>query len=128
MERAIDTMNNKKSKWRFIWVLPILILIVTAVPKIIGMEFMMNNMTDAGMGHMTFLVGIIELSCVIIFLIPSLRRIGFLLLVAYCGGIIATQWASGMSVIPGIVVQTLLWVGMRFEKPEFFTVEKSRTF
>ena len=128
METALDAMNSKRSKWRFIWVLPILILIVTAVPKIIGMEFMVNNMADAGMGHMTFWVGIIEISCVILFLLPRTRNIGFLLTVAYTGGIICAQWVAGMSVIPGIVIQILLWIGMRFEKPEFFAVEKSRTF
>lgn len=120
MNAAFEPSKNKKSKWRFIWVLPILILIVTAVPKIISMQFMVDNMAEAGMGHMTFPVGIIELLCVIVFLIPKFRNIGFLLLVAYSGGIIATQWASGMSVVPGLVVQILLWVGMFFENRSWF--------
>ena len=120
MNAAFEPSKNKKSKWRFIWVLPILILIVTAVPKIIGMQFMIDNMAEAGMGHMTLLVGIIELSCVVVFLIPKFRNVGFLLLVAYSGGIIATQWASGMSVVPGLVVQVLLWVGMFFENRSLF--------
>ena len=120
MNAAFEPSKNKKSKWRFIWVLPILILIVTAVPKIISMQFMVDNMAEAGMGHMTLPVGIIELLCVIVFLIPKFRNVGFLLLVAYSGGIIATQWASGMSVVPGLVVQVLLWVGMFFENRSLF--------
>lgn len=112
--------SETKSRWRFIWVLPILILIITAVPKIISIDFMVKNMAEAGMGHMTFLVGLIELSCVIIFLIPATRRIGFLLLVAFSGGIIATEWAAGMAVVPGLVIQVLLWVGMYFENPVMF--------
>lgn len=128
MNRALDSMNNTRSKWRLIWMLPILILIITAVPKLIGMEFMVNNMREAGMGHMTFWVGIIEISCVLFFLIPQTRNIGFLLTVAYTGGIICAQWVAGMSVVPGIVIQILLWVGMRFEKPEFFEIGKQIKF
>ncbi|MEM7484173.1 MAG: hypothetical protein AAF348_03100 [Bacteroidota bacterium] len=128
MNRTLNAMNNKRSKWRFIWVLPILILIITAVPKIVGMEFMVNNMKDAGMAHMTFWVGIIELSCVLFFLIPKTRNIGFLLTVAYTGGIICAQWVAGMSVVPGMVIQIVMWVGMRFEQPEFFKIGKQRKF
>lgn len=120
MNKSLDAMNDKKSKWRFIWVIPILLLIITAVPKVIGMSFMVNNMEAAGMGHMTFLVGIIELLCVLVFLIPKTRNIGFLLVVAYTGGIIAAEWVAHKPVIPGIVVMVLLWIGMRFENPTFF--------
>lgn len=128
MKKSLDAMNNTRSKWRFVWALPILILIITAVPKLIGMEFMVNNMADAGMGHMTLWVGIIEISCVILFLIPLTRYVGFLFTVAYVGGIICAQWVAGMSVVPGIVIQILLWVGMRFEKPEFFEIGKLQKF
>ncbi len=114
----------KKSKWRFIWILPIMILVITAIPKLIGMEFMIQNMTDAGMGHMTFGVGLIEILCVIVFLIPRTRNLGFLLLVAYSGGIIATEWAAQKPVIPGILVQVLLWIGMYFENPNHFALIK----
>ena len=120
MERTLNAMNHKKSKWRFIWVLPIAMLIITSIPKIIGLEFMVNNMNDAGMGHMILWVGIIEMMCVLIFLIPKTRHIGFLLIVAYTGGIIAAEWIAEMSIVPGVVIQTLLWVGMRFERPELF--------
>ncbi|WP_179367643.1 hypothetical protein [Winogradskyella forsetii] len=128
MKNSIDAMNNTRSKWRLIWLLPMAILIITGVPKVIGMEFMVNNMADAGMGHMTLAVGILELFCVLMFLIPQTRNIGFLLTVAYTGGIICAQWIAGMSVIPGIVIQTLLWIGMRFEKPEFFILGKQTKF
>ena len=109
-----------QSKWRFIWVVPIALLIITAVPKIFSFEFMVNNMAEAGMGHMTFWVGLIEMGCVIIFLIPKTRNIGFLLVTAYTGGIIAAEWAAHKTVAPGLVIAILLWVGMYFENPGFF--------
>ena len=115
-------MNNaSKSKWRFIWILPVAILIITALPKIFGIAFMVDNMEAAGMGHMTLLVGLIELSCVIVFLVPQTRKIGFLLTTAYIGGIIAAEWISPtQNPVPGIVLQILLWIGVYFEYPEMF--------
>lgn len=109
-----------KSKLRFIWAVPMLLLIITAVPKILSMEFMVDNMNEAGMGHMTLWVGLIELTCVILFLIPKTRNIGFLLCVAYTGGIIAAEWAAGKTVIPGLLIQSLLWIGMYYENPKIF--------
>ena len=116
-----------KSKWRFIWVVPIALLIITAVPKIFSIEFMVNNMAEAGMGHMTFWVGLIEMGCVIVFLVPKTRNIGFLLVTAYAGGIITAEWIAHKTVVPGLVIATLLWAGMYFENPKFFQfVEPSK--
>lgn len=117
----------KKSKWRFIWIAPIILLIVTAVPKLILMDFMVENMNEAGMGHMILGVGIVEILCVIAFLIPKTRNIGFLLVVAYTGGIIAAEWAAKEQVIPGLVIMILLWVGWYFERPEWFQLNKGTT-
>ncbi len=128
MNKSLDAMNTARSKWRFIWAIPVLLLIITAVPKIISMEFMVNNMEAAGMGHMTLLVGIIELLCVLVFLVPKTRNIGFLLIVAYAGGIICAEWIAGKSVVPGIIIQVLMWIAMRFESPEFFTIDNRRKF
>ncbi|RMB56046.1 hypothetical protein EAX61_16255 [Dokdonia sinensis] len=110
---------NKRSKFRFIWIIPILLLIATAIPKIIGLEFMVENMTNIGLGHMIFSVGIIELLCAVVFLIPQSRKIGFFLCVAYIGGIITAQWTTG-SFNLGVIMQILLWVGMYFEDKELF--------
>lgn len=120
-------INIKKSKWRFIWIVPITLLIVTAIPKLIQMDFMVENMNKAGMGHMILGVGIVEILCVIAFLVPKTRNIGFLLVVAYTGGIIAAEWAAKEPVIPGLVIMILLWVGYCFEKPEWFQLNKSTT-
>ena len=116
-------MNSKPSKWRYLWAISIALLIITSVPKILSIEFMVNNMREAGFGHMTFWVGVIELSCVIVFLIPKTRNIGFLLCVAYAGGILAAEWVAQKSVVPGLVVQIFLWIGMYFENPKLFALK-----
>ncbi|MEM9981116.1 MAG: DoxX family protein [Bacteroidota bacterium] len=113
------TMQNKL---RFIWVIPLLLLTISGSAKVLQLDFMVANMTEAGMNHMILGVGIIELLCVIVFLVPKTRTIGFLLCTAYCGGIIAAEWAAGQVPIPGIAVTALLWIGMFFEKKAFFEI------
>jgi len=117
------TTDLKKLKWRFIWVLPILLFFATGIPKLLQLDFMVENMTEGGMAHMILSVGIIEVVCAIIFLIPKTRKIGFLLCTAYIGGIITAEWIMGEPPIPGIIMQILLWLGIYFEYPQFFQIK-----
>ncbi|WP_046756022.1 hypothetical protein [Kordia jejudonensis] len=112
--------TQKKSKWRFIWVIPILLLTLTAIIELLGTEALIKEMTKKGMSHMLNLLALLKLICVFAFLIPKTRRIGFLLCTAYIGGIIASNWMTHEPPIPGIVLQTLLWIGAYFEFPDYF--------
>ena len=116
-----NEITEKRSLLRFIWVIPILLLIAMAIPKILGLEFMAENAEKAGLSHMFFSVGIIELACVIVFIIPVTRRIGFFLCVAFIGGIIATNWIE-KSFNLGVIMQVLLWIGMYFEDKALFRI------
>lgn len=85
------------------------------------MDFMVENMESSGMEVSLFLLGSLELLCVILFLIPKTRKIGFLFTTAFIGGIIAMEWMTPpYSPVIGIILQVLLWTGMYFEYPEFF--------
>lgn len=52
-------------------------------------------------------------------MIPTTRRIGFFLCVAFIGGIIATNWIE-KSFNLGVIMQVLLWIGMYFEDKALF--------
>lgn len=115
--------QTKKSKWRYIWVLPIVLLALSSIPKVFSMEFMVENMAESGMVISLPLLGAIELLCLILFVIPQTRKIGFLLTTAFLGGIIATEWITPPhNPMTGIVLQVLLWVGMYFESPGLFKI------
>ena len=96
-------------------------MIIVAIPKLIGVESMAAQAESAGIGHMFLPTAIIELICAAFFLIPSTRRIGFFLCVAYIGGIMATNWFE-KSFNMGIVLQILLWIGMYFEDKDLFRI------
>ncbi len=64
-------------------------------------------------GQMTAL-GIVELTCLVIYLIPPLAPLGAILLTGYLGGAVATHVRVGdafvMPVVIGILVWGALWV------------------
>lgn len=115
-------ITHRKSWLRFIWVIPILMLIAAAIPKSIGVETMIAEAERTGLIHTLLPSAFIELACAIVFLIPSTRRIGFLLCVSYIGGIIATRWIV-QEFNMGIPMQVLLWIGMYFEDKELFHIK-----
>ena len=114
-----NKIKEKKSWARFLWAIPILMLIAAAVPKFIGVETMIAEAQRMGIEHTLLPSGFIEIACAIVFLIPSTRRIGFFLCVAYIGGIIATRWIV-QEFNMGIPMQILLWIGMYFEDKALF--------
>ena len=111
--------KEKKSWVRFLWAIPILMLIAAAIPKFIGVETMIAEAERMGIAHTLLPSGFMEIACALAFLIPSTRRIGFFLCVAYIGGIIATRWIV-QEFNMGIPMQILLWVGMYFEDKALF--------
>ena len=113
--------KEKKSWVRFLWAIPIFMLIAAAIPKFIGVETMILEAERMGIVHTLLPSGFIEIACAIVFLIPSTRRIGFFLCVAYIGGIIATRWIV-QEFNMGIPMQILLWVGMYFEDKALFSI------
>lgn len=124
MEKKSAEKYSPKSKWRFIWILPVAALSISACLKVFKVEFMYENMANAGMGHMTSYLGYVSLACVVVFLIPKTRLLGFLLLTAYIGGIIVAHWIAKDGNVIGIILQSLLWVGAYFEFKELVQVNK----
>jgi len=57
-------------------------------------------------------LGILELSCVVIYLIPQTAVIGAILLTGYLGGAICTHWRVGDPFYTHIVLGILIWLGL----------------
>lgn len=63
------------------------------------------------------LIGIIEIICVLVFLIPRTAFAGSLLLVAYMGGAIASHLINGDSVVLVVVIEALVWITILLRFP-----------
>ncbi|MGB3546599.1 MAG: hypothetical protein WBA17_06470 [Saprospiraceae bacterium] len=96
-----------------LWGLVGLALLASGGAKI----FQVQALVDA-LGAKTIWVGLIEWACVAAMFIPATRRLGFFLMASYLGGIIAIEWiVEGEIPIPGIVLNTLLYVGIGLYAP-----------
>lgn len=65
-----------------------------------------------------FNLGVIEIVCVILFVIPRTGILGTLLLAAYMGGAIATHLEHGLPVIAPCAIQAFLWIAAFVRFPE----------
>jgi len=64
------------------------------------------------------MLGVLSLSCVILYLIPKTSNIGFFLMCSYLGGAIVGELAMGEFPLVGIVLSVFLYVGTMLKKPE----------
>lgn len=113
--------EGKKMIWtgRVISFLLIPLFIMSAV-----MKLMMHPKVLEGTAHMglpaalVFPLGILELACVVLYLIPPTAVLGAILLTGYLGGAILTHLRIGEPVFTQIGLGVLIWLGiwLRFSR------------
>lgn len=98
--------------------IPVLILLFSGSLKFVKPEGMQEGMDHLGwrMDQATAL-GIIEISCTIIYLIPRTAVLGAILIAAYMGGAIATHMRVGDAFVIQIGVGVLAWLGLWLREP-----------
>ena len=88
---------------------------------------------DQGMAHlglparMVLPLAILELSCVVIYLIPRTSVLGAVLLTGYLGGAICTHWRVGDPVFVQIVLGLVIWLGIYLREPRLKALLPVRT-
>lgn len=78
-------------------------------------------MDRLGMTGMMYQIGILELIVLLLFVIPRTSTVGFVLMIGYMGGALATNLTHGfsqMEVIPLYVIFLLLTLSAWFRNPE----------
>lgn len=115
-----NNTEHKRSLLRFLWVIPILVMLVTSIMKLIKAAPLVANFQKLNAVEWMLPFGIIQFTMVVLFLVPKTRRIGFFLLCSYLGGIIATRALHDVNHI-GIALIVVLWIGMFFEDKALFS-------
>jgi hypothetical protein len=67
-------------------------------------------------------LGILELSCVVIYLIPPTAVIGAILLTGYIGGAMLTHWRIGEPVYTHIILGILIWLALYLREDRLKTL------
>jgi hypothetical protein len=64
-------------------------------------------------------LGILELTCVILYLIPQTAVLGAILVTGYMGGVIATHVRVGdFGIAPFVTIGVLIWLGLFLRYPK----------
>jgi len=99
-------------------ILAALLFLFSAFMKFKGGLDMDQAMTHLGLpASMVLPLGILELTCVVIYLIPATSVLGAILLAGYVGGTIVTCWRVGDPFIVNIVLGLALWLGIYLREP-----------
>lgn len=112
-------ISNEQVSTKVYWLgwivsgLPILMLVFSAITKFLKPEFAIEGFTKLGWdAKLAFALGIVELSCTVIYLIPPTAVLGAILLTGYLGGAVATHVRIGDAFFMPIVLGILIWGGL----------------
>jgi len=98
---------------RGISVLVSLVFLMSAFMKLKGGAEVMQGMAHLGLPESLILpLAILEISCVVIYLIPATSVLGAILLTGYIGGAICTHWRVGDPFFIQIALGIVVWLGL----------------
>lgn len=108
---------SKKELWAgyIISALPVLMLLVSGAMKLVKSAPVVEGFVRFGYPESLALgIGLVELACVAIYVIPRTSVLGAILLTGYLGGATATHLRIGDPFFAPIVLGVLVWGGLFF--------------
>jgi len=105
----------RKIVWvgRGISILVSLVFLLSAALKLKGGPELQKGMAHAGLPEtMVVPLAILEITCVVVYLIPATSVLGAILLAGFVGGAICTHWRVGDPFAVQIVLGLLVWLGL----------------
>jgi hypothetical protein len=106
-----------------ITILASLLFLMSASMKLMGGPQMQEGMTHFGMpDSMIMPLAVVELTCLVIYLIPATSVLGAILLTGYLGGAICTHWRVGDPFFVQAGLGVFIWLGIYLREPRLWTV------
>jgi DoxX-like protein len=112
--------GNRKAIWagRAVSILVALSFTFSAVMKLIVQPEVVKGMSHLGLPESLIRpLGVIELLCAVVYLVPQTSVLGAILLTGYVGGTIITHWRVGEPVYLNIILGLLTWLGLYLRRP-----------
>lgn len=98
--------------------LPALGLVPSAVFKFLQPPEMMKELDRMGwQASQMSAIGVVEIVCTILYLIPQTAVLGAILLTGYLGGAIATHVRISDGFMPPVIMGVLIWLGLFLRDP-----------
>jgi len=99
-------------------VLPALLLLFSGCMKLVKAQQVVEGMTHLGWPErLAMPLGIVEIACTILYLLPGTAVLGAILLTGYMGGAIATHVRIGEPFITQAALGVALWLGLYLRDP-----------
>lgn len=96
-----------------------LVFIASASMKLMGGEELAKNAATMGLTAGSIkIIGILELICIVVFIVPRTGVLGILLVAAYLGGAIVTHLEHSQPFIMPVIVQAIAWSAALIRFPE----------
>ena len=111
---------SRKALWigRIMSALPVLMLLFSAAMKFAKPPQVLEGFTHMGYPESLALgLGILELACTILYVIPRTSVLGAILVTGYLGGAIATHVRIGEQFVMPIVLGVFVWGGLFLRDP-----------
>lgn len=116
----MSTLVSKKSFWISIVlsVPPVFMLLMSGVMKVMQTEQVVQGFANWPPGS-AVMIGLVELACTIIYLVPRTAVLGAILLAGYLGGAVAVtvQMGGGAGWLMPALFGVLLWGGLWLRDP-----------
>ena len=126
----VSASPSRGALWtgRILSALPVIMMALSAAMKLVRNPQVIQGMTRFGYPEGLIVpIGILEISCVIVYLIPQTAVLGAILIAAYLGGATATMARLGD---PGFFMPALLgvaaWLGLWLREPRLHALTPIR--
>lgn len=106
---------SKVQLWtgRVLSTLPVLLLIMSGAMKVTNNPEVTKGFTEMGYDPQVALgIGVVELLCTALYIIPQTAPVGAILLTGYLGGAVATHLRIGQPWFAPVIVGVVLWAGL----------------
>ncbi len=104
------------------------LLTVSATMKLIGGREVIEGFVRMGLPEsLRAPLGVLELACVVIYLVPATSVIGAILLTGYVGGAILTHLRIGEPVVFQIALGLFVWLGLYLRESRLKSLIPFRT-
>ncbi len=106
---------SKKLFWAgcIVSALPVLMLVMSGVMKLIKADAAMDGFPKLGWNpSIAVPLGIVELTCTLVYVIPQTSVLGAILLTGYLGGAVATHVRIEEPFYAPVILGVLVWLGL----------------
>jgi hypothetical protein len=118
MEKKMGTFKIAVWLGWVLTALPVLMFSMSAIMKFTASQKILDLMSQLGWQPSTLIpLGILEISCVLLYLVPRVSVLGAILFTGYVGGAIATEVRLAQPVYLHIALGVFIWGGLYLREP-----------